>query len=246
MVDSSIPVGWWCVSDKVADRFNVSTGHMKILRYHHGDLKPALRSAARVRLDRGGAAAISLREIALAAGVSHAALYRHYSDREALLADLAEDGFRTLAALNREAIATTRGGPARQLKACGRAYVAFGAREPHLLQLMFGPEIKDWHAHPALVAAGNELASVFEGVIRAGQAKGTLRAGHYHDLALFAWSLVHGLALLLAADRIPGTRVDPAFARRAAQRCTDLSLIGLAPPRERPRARMIRAADRDA
>ncbi|MGE0796720.1 MAG: TetR/AcrR family transcriptional regulator [Lautropia sp.] len=203
-----------------------ASGHKE--RYHHGDLKPALRAAARARLDQGGATAISLREIAQAVGVSHAAVYRHYGDREALLADLAEEGFRTLTALNRRAIAATRGGPARQLKACGRAYVAFGTREPHLLQLMFGPEIRDWQAHPGLAAAGSELAAVFEGVIRAGQAGGDLRGGDHRDLSLFAWSIVHGLSLLLAGDRIPGVRVDAAFAERAARSCTDLSLEGIA------------------
>ena len=197
--------------------------------YHHGDLKSALREAARTRLAEGGAASISLRELAQGVGVSHAAVYRHYGDREALLADLAEDGFRRLAAANRDAIAATRGGPARQLEACGRAYVAFGTREPNLLQLMFGAEIRDWQAHAGLAAAGRELAAVFDGVIQSGQSAGELRAGSRAELSLFAWSLVLGLALLLASNRIPGVQVDDAFAERAARRCTGLVLDGLAP-----------------
>ena len=69
---------------------------------------------------------MSLREISKAAGVSHAAAYRHYVDKQALLADLAESGFRELADINRKTVARTRGGPVEQLQACGRAYVDFG------------------------------------------------------------------------------------------------------------------------
>lgn len=79
--------------------------------------------------------------------VSHAAAYRHYADKQALLADLAEAGFRKLVAINRRSIAATGGGPIEQLQACGRAYVRFGVRDPHLLQLMFGGAIVDWQAH---------------------------------------------------------------------------------------------------
>ncbi|HEX7639017.1 MAG TPA: TetR family transcriptional regulator, partial [Burkholderiaceae bacterium] len=68
--------------------------------YHHGDLPNALRAAAARLVAERGVEAVSLREISQAAGVSHAAAYRHYADKAALLAELAEEGFRQLAAVN--------------------------------------------------------------------------------------------------------------------------------------------------
>jgi AcrR family transcriptional regulator len=195
--------------------------------YHHGDLKNALQAAASELLAQRGAEAVSLREISLAAGVSHAAAYRHYADKQALLADLAEAGFRDLAGINRQVTAATRGGPLEQLKACGRAYVEFGVRQPHLLQLMFGGVITGWESHAGLAEASGQLAETLAGIVASGQASGDIRAGDVGDLTLCAWSLVHGLALLIVGRRIPGMRMDAAFVKHAAAQCTTLLIEGL-------------------
>ncbi len=195
--------------------------------YHHGDLRRSLRETAFGLLERVGPAALTLREIARSAGVSHAAAYRHFADKEALLAELAEGGFRELLGESRAAVAASRGGPLRKLEASGRAYVAFGVRRPHLLQLMFGAAIPDWSVHPGLVASSGELAAQLAGIVTEGQARGVIRAGPVGDLTLTAWSLVHGLALLAAGRRIPGAAVDDAFVRRAAHRATRLLVEGL-------------------
>ena len=196
--------------------------------YHHGDLKNALRAAASALVAERGADHVSLREISQAAGVSHAAAYRHYADRQALLADLAEEGFRQLAEINRQTILATPGGAAQQLMACGRAYVRFGVQRPHVLQLMFGQAIPDWSVHPGLQQAGDELARTLAGVVAAGQADGSLRAAPLGDVTLTAWSLVHGLALLLAGRRIPAARIDDAFVERMAAQAVALLMRGLA------------------
>ena len=198
--------------------------------YHHGDLRNALQAAASELIAQRGAEAVSLREISQAAGVSHAAAYRHYTDKQALLADLAEAGFRELVEINRRVVASARGGPLEQLKACGRAYVEFGVRQPHLLQLMFGGVITDWQVHEGLAAVSRQLAEALASIVVDGQARGEMRAGEVGDLTLAAWALVHGLALLIAGRRIPGVRVDAAFVRRAAQRCTCLLIDGLRRP----------------
>lgn len=195
--------------------------------YHHGDLKNALQAAASAMLATRGPQAISLREISQAAGVSHAAAYRHYPDKEALLADLAAAGFWDLVEINRRIASRTRGGPVAQLRACGRAYVDFGVRRPHLLQLMFGGVIADWESHQALADAARQLAGSLAAIVVEGQSRGELRPGEVGDLTLAAWAMVHGLALLIAGRRIPGVRVDEAFVRRAGRRCTSLLIDGL-------------------
>ena len=202
--------------------------------YHHGDLKNALRAAAAALLARHGAQGVSLREIAVAAGVSHTAAYRHFADKQALLADLAEEGFRRLAEINRRTTTATPGGPLAQLEACGRAYVRFGLEQPQLLELMFGQAVPDWSAHPGLQAASEDLAQTLAGIVAAGQATGEIRAVPLGDVTLAAWSLVHGLALLIVGRRIPVPSIDDAFVEHASRACVALLIAGLAEAGHRP------------
>src|SRR5690349_9700618 len=95
--------------------------------YHHGNLRPALLRAAGKMLEKQGPAGVSLREASRRAGVSHAAPYRHFADREALLAELAAEGFEMLA----EAL---RGHAGRDM---GEAYVRFALEHPQRFRLMF-------------------------------------------------------------------------------------------------------------
>lgn len=194
--------------------------------YHHGDLKSALRAAAATLIAERGVDTVSLREIAQMAGVSHTAAYRHYADKEAVMADLAEAGFRELSATMGQVIAATRGGVTRKLQAAGGAYVRFGVEQPHLLQLMFGPAISDWQCYPALVEASDALYATLTDIIKSGQEKGKFRAGDPRDLALAAWSLVHGLALLICGKRVTGSD-DALFVEHASQRVTALLIEGL-------------------
>ena len=95
--------------------------------YHHGDLRPALLRAAAKILEKEGSDAVSLRDLARRAGVSHTAPYRHFPDRRALLAALAEEGFAQLAA-------ELEGRPWREQAV---AYVRFAIANPERFRLMF-------------------------------------------------------------------------------------------------------------
>jgi AcrR family transcriptional regulator len=156
--------------------------------YHHGDLPTALLRAAGRTLEKRGIAALSLRETARRAGVSHNAPYRHFPDREALLAALAAEGFATLGE-------RLRGKPGREM---GEAYVRFALEQPQRFRLMFGgalpmakyPELRDaaQSAHQALVQAFKYLQRP-------------------ELAAAAAWSLVHGLSNLLLDGHF--SRQDP-------------------------------------
>ena len=116
--------------------------------YHHGDLRNALLEAAELLLVKRGVAALSLREVAKLAGVSHAAPYRHFKSKAALLRALAESGFERLHAVIRTAANSMPHDPEQQLAVAGVAYAHMAVRSPELLQLMFGagleqPEVKD-------------------------------------------------------------------------------------------------------
>ena len=120
--------------------------------YHHGDLKRALVEAARVLIAEKGPMGFTMAEAARAAGVSPSAPYRHFADRDALLREIALQGFAAFADRLERAWAAPRLTPLQALDAQGRAYLAFARDEPAAFQTMFGGGL-DFTAEPALGAA---------------------------------------------------------------------------------------------
>lgn len=139
--------------------------------YHHGDLKAALLQTAGGMLEKQGLASLSLRELARRAGVSHNAPYRHFPDRESLLAALALEGFELLG----NALET------RPRSEMGEAYVEFALAHPQRFRLMFGGLLPghDRRAYESLQKAFADLGE------------------HAQYAAAAAWALVHGLSHLL-------------------------------------------------
>jgi AcrR family transcriptional regulator len=166
--------------------------------YHHGDLAPALLRAAAKILEKEGVSALSLRDLARRAGVSHNAPYRHFPDRDSLLAALATEGF----ALLGQELERHRGAEA------GVAYVRFALAHPQRFRLMFGGQVS-YDRHPEL---RKHADAAYVGLEKTFAQLG--------DEARFAaaatWSLVHGLAqLLLDGHFVRGKGEDSeAFVRR--------------------------------
>lgn len=160
--------------------------------YHHGDLRRALVEAGLKLLVAGGAESLGLREVARAVGVSASAPYRHFENRQALLAAIAREGFLEFdAALDRagEGLA-----PESRLEAMGRAYVGFALANPQLFRLMFSPEVgKD--ANPGLMEAAR---ASYQSLTALAASTG----GPSRETAVSTWALVHGLAVLLLDDQI--------------------------------------------
>jgi AcrR family transcriptional regulator len=163
--------------------------------YHHGDLPRALIAAATRLIESGGRARLSLRAAAQAAGVSVAAPYRHFADREALLAATLAEGFDDLARRTDKArLAASE--PVAALIATGLAYVRFAVERPRLYRLMFGPEC-DKTAYPDLMRAGHAALAVLHTAVAQCRAAGLIGTRTtVQEVALAGWSLVHGLASL--------------------------------------------------
>ncbi len=180
--------------------------------YHHGDLRRALLESAGAALAANGPHLLSLRDVSRSAGVSHSAAYRHFPNKESLLAALAEAGFQALAqsmqqARDDPAAAGAAGEAAsadlrQALARVGAAYVAFGIEHPALLLLMFGGQTGRPGDYPDLDQASVDAYAVLRELIEQGQQAGEFRSGDPALLALAAWSLVHGLSLLYAGDRV--------------------------------------------
>jgi AcrR family transcriptional regulator len=152
--------------------------------YHHGNLKEALLAAARLLTAERGPQGFTVAEAARLAGVSASAPYRHFKDRDALLADLARRGFEVFAGRLREA---ATGRDAREgLSAMGRAYLAFAREEPGYYAAMFG-----WN-NPCRVEDSGAFDALRNAVAR------LLPEGTPPDpvqlMAMEVWAVAHGLA----------------------------------------------------
>lgn len=171
--------------------------------YHHGSLRPALLAEAERTLREDGADALSLRELARRAGVSHAAPRRHFADRQALLDALAEAGFTRLAD-EVQAAAHGAGEDCRErLHAAADAYVRFAIRDAALMELMFAAK----NAGGTREAAGR-LFAVIGDLIGQGQRAGALPPGDPFRLRLLFGATLQGIAALAASGRIPPALAD--------------------------------------
>ncbi|MCP2292703.1 TetR/AcrR family transcriptional regulator [Nocardia amikacinitolerans] len=155
--------------------------------YHHGDLPTALVRAAVELLEENGAAELSLRAAARRAGVSTAAPYRHFADRDALLSAVAAVGYRDLAAR----LAASHPTPitAEDLAAIAIAYVQFALTRPGLFRVMFAEPCDP--TSPERVAATTAIHEYAKSIVR--QAFPTADPD---AMANAVWALVHGLAFL--------------------------------------------------
>jgi len=169
--------------------------------YHHGDLRAALVRVAGDILDQSGPATLTLRETARRAGVSHSAPYRHFADREALLAEVVARSFAQLGAALREA--ASAGGAE-----VARAYLRFALGHPSRYRLMYAGEIS-----PARRA---DLAQHFAPVLRVltDSIPGLGDAEHARRAGTASWALLHGLAGLLLGGYLGRPAPDAADAER--------------------------------
>ena len=166
--------------------------------YHHGDLRRALLDAALPLIRKGGPEALTLRAVARAAGVSQAAPYRHFADRRALVAAVAEEGFRGLGDAMSGAMAQAmRAGDMRlAFREVGLAYVRFAHAHPAEYRVMFGAEVANNEDLPALRA---QSRAVLDGVAQAVaglQQAGLVGPGDARTMAAALWATLHGLVML--------------------------------------------------
>jgi AcrR family transcriptional regulator len=173
---------------------------LKKRRYHHGDLRPALIAAARTLVEESGVGAVSLRETARRVGVSAPAIYRHFANKDSLLAAVAAEGFRDLGA----ALAAASRSERDPLSAMGMAYVRFALSRRGVFRLMFGPEMAKRASFPELKSAADQAFQWLQGGV---QARGRV-AQDSHLAAIAPWALVHGLAQLFLDGVLPETQAE--------------------------------------
>ncbi|WP_444961444.1 TetR/AcrR family transcriptional regulator [Nocardiopsis sp. M1B1] len=166
--------------------------------YHHGDLRAVLLANAERALAERGQAALSLREIAREAGVSHAAPGRHFRDKQALLDALALSGFERLTACL-EAAAPEEGDARTRVLALARAYVGFAGKHAALLDLMYARKHDPDVSEQLYAAVGRLLERVMRPILDA-QAAGEIAGGTPEAVTMTVSAAMHGLVALTATS----------------------------------------------
>jgi AcrR family transcriptional regulator len=201
--------------------------------YHHGNLRETLIEAALQFISERGPSGFAFADLARAAGVSAAAPYRHFRDRNALIAEIARRGYETLAAALERAWNDGKPDPVSAIEACGHAYLAFARAEPASYAAMFDTALPVNDA-PELKPAADRAFAVMR---RAAEVACASHAGPRRPpplmVALHLWTMAHGTASLFVCR--------PEAARRALPMAPEdlleaglliyLQSLGLTPPR---------------
>ncbi|RHX78461.1 TetR/AcrR family transcriptional regulator [Leptospira yasudae] len=195
--------------------------------YHHGDLKKALLEASLRILKDEGYKALSLRKAATYAGVSQSAPYRHYEDLESLYADIAEEGFRMLAERQKKLQVKYRKKPLLLFRESGVCYVEFALESPDLFRIMYGNQIESHSKYKSLVRTEDESFQIIVEIIRDCQRAGVIRTDDVVSSATSAWTMVHGIAVLLAGKQVMFRSVDLKEARRITKELIHYLYIGM-------------------
>lgn len=164
--------------------------------YHHGNLRAELLQQAIAQLRETPPEQLSLRAVARALGVSQTAPYRHFTDKEALLAAAATHGYECLLRTLRAAHSDADESAANQLRSVARAYVDFAADEEQLFKLMFGPLAQPSARHPELREISRETLFLVQAILDHGMRRGEFQRQEVPYLANAAWAGIHGIATL--------------------------------------------------
>ncbi|MBB5517714.1 TetR/AcrR family transcriptional regulator [Amphiplicatus metriothermophilus] len=193
--------------------------------YHHGDLRRALLAAGETELAEKGLEGFTLRGCARRAGVSHAAPAHHFRDARALLTALATEGFRRFAANMRTRMKAAGRDPRARLAASGLGYLDFALDSPALFRLMFASDYPD-RDDEALQQAGEESFAILLDAVKEARGRDPRADADAMTDAVAAWSLVHGLANLLLAGRLPPiAELAPAEKEKAIRSVIDRLVV---------------------
>lgn len=171
--------------------------------YHHGDLKNALIKAGVDVLSKEGVGALSLRRVAQKAGVSHAAPYAHFADKQALIAAISTAGYERLFEAAQGTIERYADDPKAMLVEGAWAYVKFAIDDPDHFKVTMSGVVEREKDYPAYVEMSHKAFALVLHVVESCQAAGILRQGPPDLVAVSVWSLMHGLVSLLIENQIP-------------------------------------------
>ena len=175
--------------------------------YHHGDLRRALLDEALHTIQTQGIEQLTLRTVGERLGVSRSALYRHFADKQSLLATVGKEGFRMLRQVIAEA--WERNGRGRiGFQAMGMAYIQFAVAHPSHYRVMFGSFIESATKDDHFVTEAKAAFQVLVNALVEQQNTGDIRQDDPVLMGRFVWALFHGTAMLFIDGQLPETAED--------------------------------------
>jgi len=170
--------------------------------YHHGDLRRALLDEALRTIQTYGVEHLTLRTVGERLGVSRSALYRHFADKQSLLATVGKEGFRKLRQTTTDAWEQNGRGRAG-FQAMGKAYVQFAVAHPSHYRVMFGGFIESAAKDDHFLAEAKAAFKVLVDALVEQQNAGDIRRDDPVVMARFVWALFHGTAMLVIDGQLP-------------------------------------------
>ena len=193
--------------------------------YHHGDLRHEIIEEAKIWIETKDISSLSLRGIARHLGVSHNAPYRHFTDKESLLATIAEMGFEKLTQRLQQVLADNTLTPEEEIKALGVKYIEYAVSNPAYYRVMYSAYISDYQKYPSLDKAAEESFTILIETIAQGQKAGVIRSGDTRELAYVCWSLVHGVSMLYLDRQLRSSTIESV--EKLAKLATAMMIEGL-------------------
>jgi AcrR family transcriptional regulator len=176
-------------------------------KYHHGHLRETLIHEAWQQIEQEGAIALNLSKLAQKIGVSQPAVYRHFSNKQALAISVAQRGFEQLAAALQKATEKVESDSFESIRAIAKAYVEFALARPEIARLMFS--MKERTTDPALQDASKAAAVPLFCLVEAAKRGNGLRNKDVEQSVRIIWAAIHGLAMLLMDEQIPSVTRSP-------------------------------------
>jgi AcrR family transcriptional regulator len=193
--------------------------------YHHGDLRSALIETALEMLETQSPNTLSLRELAKRAGVSQAAPYRHFKDKEALLAAISQQAFELKLKYMTEAMQAADGDPLKTYFACGLAYFRMGHQHPQHFKLMFS-EASRPENHPDLEATACLTFARVTQMVKLCQDSGLIGPGDPYQKSMQCWATVHGFTILYVNKNLEWLGVHETNAEQMLRTLMSQHLLG--------------------
>jgi AcrR family transcriptional regulator len=178
---------------------------MPAKKYHHGDLENALIRAGIEILSKEGIDGLTLRKVAKRVGVSYAAPYAHFKDRQALIAAISTEGFKQLYNDLEAAVSAHAGDPRQQLVEGAWAYVQFAMDNTAIFKIMFSGVLEKEKDYPSFVEISRRTFERVVEIVRACQDAGVLRSAPPELMAVSVWGQVHGVISLMLEGQISHT-----------------------------------------
>lgn len=198
--------------------------------YHHGKLKETLIKSALKFLKTQSPNEISLRELARDAGVSGTAPYRHFKDKNELLAAISQQGFDLMSQYLMEAMSKAGQDPLKMLYDCGLAYFKMAFENTQHFKLMVNSDVVPCADYPDLQLASGKSFLIVTKMVEFCQSKGLIGKGNSMTMALHCWSVVHGFTALYVEKHLDWMGVTPENAEKALQSLISQFLIGAEKP----------------